>query len=101
MPDNKLRVAIKSLFTDKGLYGSDGKTVTAIFDVGHNNGTTTLKQELILTQVHDGWVASMDMSDIPPSKTITASAWQLAEWMERMAEAIKANTFDQININSL
>jgi hypothetical protein len=94
------RVAIKSLVSEKGLYFESGK-VEVRFVIGHDNGRTTLEQELILTNDGSGWMAQMVMNDFPREKTITASAWKLADWMERMAIAIKDNTFDQINLNGL
>lgn len=93
-------VAIKSLMSDKGLYSANGK-VEVRFVIGHNNGTTTVEQELLLINDGSGWMAQMIMDDFPRQKTITAAAWKLADWMERLAIAIKDNTFDQINLNNL
>ena len=95
------KVVLKNLDAAKELYDNQN-SVTVTFIVGHNNGKTTLTQDLVLTKSIDGWTPSMDvMIGVEPSKTITAAAWKFAECMERMAEAIKDNTFDEININNL
>lgn len=78
-----------------------GNTVTAVFNISHNNMKTTLDQDLLLTRTGDGWVARMDMQEFPAQKTITASAWKLAEWFERLATEIKATEFDTLNLNDL
>lgn len=43
----------------------------------------------------------MPMDDFPAQTTVTAAAWKLADWMERMAAAIREATFDEINLNNL
>ena len=94
------RVVLKRLESEKGLYNQDGRVV-AVFTVGSDNQKSTLDQDLTLTQTEKGWTAEMPMLDFPPQKTSTAAAWKLAEWMERMAQAIKDREFDQINLNGL
>jgi hypothetical protein len=94
------KIVLKSLISDRGLYDSTGK-VEAVFTVGHDNSTRTVTQDLILTNSDSGWSAQMPMQDFPKQKTTTAAAWKLAEWMEKMALAIKDNTFDSINLNDL
>jgi len=75
--------------------------VKAVFVVMHDNATTTLDQELHLTRTYEGWKAEIKMDDMPHSKTVTAAAWKTAEWLERLAKAIKSGTYDQINLNGL
>ena len=97
-PTRKI-VFIKSLISERKYRDIRGK-VEARYAVVFDNSETTLEQELVLTHDGDGWVASMNMDDFPAQRTVTASAWKLAEWMEKMAKAIKDNTFDGINLNS-
>lgn len=96
----KTKVVLKSLTSDRGLYDSTGK-VEAVFTVGHDNSTHTVTQDLILTNSGSGWSAQMPMLDFREQKTITAAAYKLADWMEKMAVAIRENTFDSINLNNL
>jgi hypothetical protein len=98
--DYKTKVVLKSVASDRGLYDSSSP-VKAIFTVGHDNSTHTVTQDIVLTLSDSGWSAEMPMLDFPKQKTITAAAWKLADWMEKMAIAIKANEFDSINLNNL
>lgn len=99
-PANTTKVLLKTLTSEKSLFNSDGK-IEARFIIGHCNGATTVEQELVLESGGFGWLAQMSMNDFPRQKSVTAAAWKLADWMERMAAAIREHEFDQININSL
>lgn len=94
------RVIIKSLKSDKGRLDSQGN-VEVIFKVSSNDTRITLEQELILTKSQDGWTAKMPMDKFPPQETATDSALKLADWMEKMAAAIKDHDFDLIDLNKL
>lgn len=94
------RVVIQSLRSDAGPH-SDPDTIEATYLVCSDNGSTTLSQPLTLRWDREGWVATMPMNDLPPQMTSTSAAWKLADWMERMAQAIKGREFDQINLNNL
>lgn len=76
-----------------------GNTTTVTFNIRHNNSDTTLDQDLILKKSADGWMAYMEMVDFPHQKTITESAHKLAEWFERMAQAIKTHEYDALDLN--
>jgi hypothetical protein len=71
------------------------------FNIAHNNGETTVDQDLILRKTGYGWTADMKMEEFPELKTITAAAWKLAEWLERLGAEIKRHEFDVINLNSI
>lgn len=93
-------IILKSLTSDKGLRDSTGK-VEAIFTVGHDNSKATVDQDLILTNSGAGWTAQMPILDFPEQKTATEAAHKLAEWMEKLAAAIRAGNFNEINLNKL
>ncbi|MFZ2452624.1 MAG: hypothetical protein WAW36_19115 [Methylovulum miyakonense] len=99
-PENKTKIILKSINSEKGFYNSNGNVV-AIFSAAHSDGVITVEQDLVLKQIDSKWIAEMPMLDFPPQKTITDAAWKLADWMEKMAAAIKASTFDEINLNNL
>lgn len=99
--DDTNLVVIQSMRSSKGLFNVGAGVIEVVYLVGSNNGKSTLTQPLTLHWDNNGWTASMPMHDFPPQKTVTAAAWKLADWMERMAKAIKSRELDQINLNSL
>ena len=94
------KTVLKSVVTNAAVREQVSE-IKAIFLIAHDDGTVTLDQDLILTKTPKGWTAEMLMENFPPQKTVTASAWKLAEWMEKMAVAIKASEYDSINLNGL
>lgn len=102
---DRSRVLFKSLDVNRGneldqLMKKRGD-VKAVYIIKHDNGTTTLEQELHLHRSYHGWKAEIKMDDMTHSKTVTAAAWKTADWLERLAKAIKSGTYDQINLNGL
>jgi len=78
-----------------------GKTV-ATYEIAHNNDTTTVRQDLLLTKFGDTWKANMLFDDIDSCDTATEAAHKLADWMERLALALReGNNFDSVNLNNL
>lgn len=75
--------------------------LTARFNVAHNNGQTTVDQDLVLRRYGDGWSAEMSMEGFPEQKTATEAAHKLAEWFDRLAATIKRSEFDIIDLNNL
>lgn len=101
----RCKIRFKSLEVNHGneldqFMGKNGD-VSAVYMVQHNNGETTLEQELHLSRTYHGWIAEIKMDDMPHQETVTAAAWKTAEWLERLAKAIKSGTYDQINLNGL
>jgi len=86
------------LLTDFTRGTTNLSSYSATFRMSHNNGTTTLEQELILDRAEKGWTAEMDMSDFSPQLTATRAAHKLADWMERMAIAIRSSEFDKVEL---
>lgn len=101
----RCKVLFKSLEVNHGneldQFMSRRGDVKAAFIVQHNNGKTTLEQDLHLSRTYHGWKAEIKMDGMPHSKTCTAAAWKTAEWLERLAKAIKSSAYDQINLNGL
>lgn len=92
-------VILKSIATNAAVRNKINK-VKAVFLIIHDDGSVTVDHDLILTKTYKGWVAEMPLTNFPPQETVTASAWKLADWFEKMAAALKDNAFDSINLNS-
>jgi hypothetical protein len=63
----------------------------------HNNGKTSVEQTLTITSA-DGlfeptWIATVALDDFPPQKTPEDAANKLADWLERLASAIKTGEY--------
>jgi hypothetical protein len=93
-------VFLRSIETNRTVFNAGG-AITAKFVVGHDNSSATVDQMLILKRDREGWTAEMPMDGFPPQKTANDAALKLADWMERMAVAIKHGTYDEIYINIL
>ena len=68
--------------------------------VEQNNGKTSVEQKMKISSI-DGlfdprWVASIELEDFPAQETTTNAANKLADWLERLAGAIR--TGDYMNI---
>lgn len=64
-----------------------------VYFVMHGNGKTNLDQELVIERDrrgHGKWEASMVMKEFPGQDSKEEAALKLADWMERMAMAIKS-----------
>ena len=66
-----------------------GRVKTIKYLVSHNNGATTLEQELIIEKVRGEWVAKIDISDFTPQDTAKGAAHKLGDWLSRLGESIK------------
>jgi len=71
------------------------------YAVEQNNGTTSVEQDLTIKAV-DGlrgckWVASIAMDDFPPQESAHDAAHKLADWLERLASAIRIGEYAKIN----
>lgn len=84
----------------KSVVNEEGK-LTVIFNIAHNDLTTTVDQDLILKRTSTGWVADMRMEEFPEQKTSTEAALKLGEWLERLGAEIKKHTFDEINLEGI
>ena len=56
--------------------------------MGHNNGETTLEQNLYLRKKGIEWVATMSFEEFPPQDTADESISKLIEWFNRMAKEL-------------
>ena len=66
----------------------DGTKLT--FEVSHNNGKTTLRQDLVLTRGADRmWTATMEFKDFPRCDTAKRAVDTLEDWMHRLADAME------------
>lgn len=66
---------------------------TYTYSVEHNNGETSVEQKMTITS-QDGlfdpkWTATIEMLDFPLLDTPEQAAHKLADWMERLAAAIR------------
>ena len=61
----------------------------AEFQVMHSNGVTTLEQKLYIEKQFGKWTASIAFDDFPEQESGEDAALKLAEWMDRLAKAIR------------
>lgn len=85
---------------EKFLRGSDGKPSLYEYSVEHNNGSTSIEQTMTLTAssglLKTSWLASVALDDFPPQETPQKAAEKLADWLERLASAIRCGHFIDI-----
>lgn len=67
------------------------------YSVEQNNGSTSVEQALRIVS-SDGlfaptWIADLTFSDFPPQQTPGAAAIKLADWMDRLASAIRSGEY--------
>lgn len=74
-------------------FSKQGDERTFVYSVEHNNGQTSVEQKMTITSkeglIEPNWSASIELSDFPPQKTPEEAAHKLADWMERLAAAIR------------
>lgn len=77
---------------------SKGKDIqTFLYSIEHNNGETSVEQSLKISSV-DGlfnptWVANLALDDFPPQDTPLEAAHKMADWLERLAAAIRIGDY--------
>lgn len=84
-------------------YTFNDSSVCAEYSVEQNNGTTSVEQKMtltcdnvdILSTNFNGqlWNAEIAFDDFPPQKTPEAAAHKLADWLERLAAAIRCGDY--------
>ena len=84
-------------------YTFNDSAVCAEYSVEHNNGTTTVEQKMSLTYDnvnalsthYNGqvWNAEIAFDGFPAQKTPEAAAHKLADWLERLAGAIRCGDY--------
>ncbi len=67
------------------------------YSVEQNNGKTSVEQTLTIRS-SDGlfepqWIAEITLNDFPPQQTPSDAADKLADWMERLAAAIRSGEY--------
>ena len=97
------KVSLKNLTVagESGDLFNETSNISAKFHIRHEGEVLVVEQTLTLKRTHNEWIAEMPMDDFPPQKTATEAAIKLADWMEKMAVAIRGATFDTINLNEL
>ena len=90
---NKGRVELTKYIKDK-----DGQAFE--YMVEQNNGKTSVEQRMTIFSV-DGlfdprWCAQIETDDFPAQETPTNAANKLADWLERLASAIRAGDYIDI-----
>jgi hypothetical protein len=69
------------------------------YNISHNNGLSTVDQDLILTRHIDGtWSANILFDNFPTQDTPQDATNKLAEWMDKLRKALINNNFGIINI---
>jgi len=68
--------------------------------IEQNNGSTSVDQLLTISSV-DGlfnpkWVAKLALDDFPPQETPKNAALKMADWLERLAAAIRAGEYQSL-----
>jgi len=82
---------LKKIDVDKGV-------VRIVFKAIHESDETTLSQELVLVKDCGLWTAGIQMDDFPQMPTAGAAVEKLADWLERMALAIRSRDYESILI---
>ena len=90
---NKGKVELISYIKEK-----DNQTFEYL--VEQNNGKTSVEQKMKISSV-DGlfdprWVASIEFDDFPAQETTTNAVNKLADWLERLAGAIRTGEYMNI-----
>lgn len=74
----------------------------SVFDylVEHNNGSTSVDQLLTISSI-DGlfdpkWVAKLALDEFPPQETPQKAAIKMAEWLERLAAAMRSGEYQSL-----
>lgn len=83
-------------------FDNDGETCVFKYKVEHNNGNTNLEQSLTIKSefgsFNPKWVAELELEGFVPQETPADAAMKLAEWLERMAAAIKSGEYINVEV---
>lgn len=95
------KVVLKSVKKDlKGVVPAN-MGAEVVYNVSHNDLKVTVEQDLILRRDPEGWAAEMPMDGFPKQVSAKDAALKLAEWMEKMAEAIRSGEYENIDLRNL
>jgi len=87
---NKGKVELKT-------FNNDSDTKTFQYLVEHNNGKTTVEQLLTISSesnlFNDKWNATIKLDDFPCQETPQLAAEKLADWLERLSQAIRSGEY--------
>lgn len=80
--------------------GEDGDANDVyLYAVAHSNGKTTVEQKLTIRNtnrsIDSSWIASFSLEDIPPQSSPEKAVEKLADWMERLAAAMRSGEYQQ------
>jgi hypothetical protein len=74
------------------------------YSVEHNNGKTSVEQTLTIRSTaglyQPAWIASVALDDFPPQHTPAEAAEKLADWLERLAGAIRTGDYQPFTTGS-
>ena len=78
-------------------YNKDKDSQFFEYLVEQNNGNTRVEQSLIISSI-DGlfdpkWIAEIKLDDFPPQKSPEEAAKKFADWLERLAGAIRTGKY--------
>ena len=79
-------------------------TLIAVFNVSHDNGKTTVDQNLILTKKCGKWTAELNFDEFPKDfEDVEGAIMKMGDWLTRLGSEIKENTFNfnDINLNDI
>lgn len=77
------------------------ESAKAVFEISHNDGVATLRQNLVLQLEHatNKWTASMSFDNFDQQSTPQDAALKLAGWMKRLSEAIESGEFNNVDLS--
>jgi len=90
--NNKGKVSL-----EKFVRGQNGSPHVFEYSVEHNNGSTSVEQTLTISASADtfrqGWAATIALDDFPLQDSPHKAADKLADWLERLAAAIRCGEY--------
>ena len=79
-------------------FESDSEFCSYVYSVEQNNGSTSVEQNLTIAGTEGlrdyNWTASIALDDFPPQPTPEAAALKLADWLERLAGALRTGEYE-------
>lgn len=68
--------------------------------IAQNNGSTSVERLLTISSVgglyDPKWVANLVLDDFPPQETPKNAALKMADWLERLAAAMRAGEYQHL-----
>lgn len=99
MSKNNSKILLKKIELDR-----DESKVSSIRQectLSHDNGKTTLQQDVVFTKKPEGWVAELHLKKFPEQQTMNEAADRLGDWLIRLGETLKENNPENIELNNI